>query len=95
MKKVLLCCLLGFVSTVHATEEVSKFNLCLEAGVLAGYAYEAKEQNIKLDYKRSNDLILNIFAKHAIEAGTKARTRQAAIERGHRECLNSKLWAEK
>jgi hypothetical protein len=94
MKKFIAIIALAFTFSAQAQEsEYSKFNMCMDAGIIASQAYTIKTHNVKLDYPRFDDLIVAVFMKQAIDTGYNAKSRKEAVDKAYAKCANNKLWA--
>lgn len=82
-------------STDTSFDEVgySKFNLCMEATILANQAYSLKQAKVKLEYPVFDDLLVAVFMKQAIDTGYNAKSRKEASDKANYRCVNNKLWA--
>lgn len=84
---------LAFTNAQAQESEYSKFEMCMEAGVIASQAYTIKTHNIKLDYPKFDDLIVAVFMKQAIDTGYRAKSRKEAVDKAYQKCAENKLWA--
>ena len=82
----------------HASEPempvYSKFGVCVEAGAVASYTYNLKVEKKKLQYPKTDDVIMAVFYKQAADYGyRKATSEYDAAYTAHVQCLRSNLWS--